>query len=157
MAKLISMTYEQARAEHFKALKDEAKRKMNYWATRVRRCSPNYLNDPAHIKASEYGTEYSYYKDALEALEDNRFQYETGFVKGFESAQPKWFSVEERLTEPHDDGSVDAVLVTDDLFVHMAYFNQGIWHFCESGEMKEPMFYMVKHWMLLPEPPKEDA
>ena len=83
MAELISMTYEEARAEHFKALKDEAKRKMNYWATRVRHSRPNDLNDPAHIKASEYGAEYSYYKDALEAL----------------AAQPKWISVEERLPE----------------------------------------------------------
>ena len=97
MAELISMTYEQARAEHFKTLKDEAERKMNYWAARVYRSRPNDLNDPAHIRAGEYAAEYSYYKDALEALEDNRFQYETGFVKGFESAQPKWISVEERL------------------------------------------------------------
>ena len=57
MAELKSLTYEQARAEHFKALKDEAKRKMNYWATRVYRSRPSALNDPAHIKASEYGTQ----------------------------------------------------------------------------------------------------
>lgn len=97
MAELISMTYKQARAEHFKSLKDEAERKMNYWAARVYRSRPNDLNDPAHIRAGEYAAEYSYYKDALEALEDNRFQYETGFVKGFESAQPKWISIKEQL------------------------------------------------------------
>lgn len=70
-------------------------------------------------------------------------------------AAPKWISVEDRLPEAHDDGSVDVVLVTDDFFIHMAYFNHGIWRFCESGEMKEEMFYNVTHWMPLPELPKE--
>ena len=88
---------------------------------------------------------------------DLKMAFDDGYQAGVESAQPKWISVDEGLPEPHDDGSVDAVLVTDDLFVHMAYFNQGIWRFCESGEMKEPMFYMVKHWMPLPEPPKEEV
>lgn len=71
-------------------------------------------------------------------------------------ATPKWISVQDRLPEAHDDGSVDAVLVTDGFFIHMAYFNHDTWHFCESGEMKEEMFYNVTHWMQLPEPPKED-
>jgi hypothetical protein len=150
MTELISMTYEQARAEHFKTLKDEAKRKMNYWATRVRRSRPNDLNDPAHIRAGEYAAEYSYYKDALEALEDNRFQYETGFVKGFESAQPKWISVEERLPEELED-----VLVFSrngsSTWTEVAHLMCNRW-----WRVGIPMIN-VTHWMPLPPSPKEDA
>lgn len=73
-----------------------------------------------------------------------------------EKAAPKWISVQDRLPEAHDDGSVDAVLVTDGFVIHMAYFSHGTWLFCESGEMKEGMFYDVTHWMPLPDPPKEE-
>ena len=72
-------------------------------------------------------------------------------------AMPRWISVEERLPEAHADGSVDAELVTDGEFIHMAYYAHGQWIFCESGEMKEPMWNSVTHWMHLPEPPKEDS
>ena len=73
------------------------------------------------------------------------------------AAMPRWISVEERLPEAHADGSVDAELVTDGEFIHMAYYAHGQWIFCESGEMKEPMWNTVTHWMPLPEPPKEDT
>ena len=72
-------------------------------------------------------------------------------------AMPRWISVEERLPEAHADGSVDAELVTDGEFIHMAYYAHGQWIFCESGEMKEPMWNTVTHWMPLPEPPKEES
>ena len=71
-------------------------------------------------------------------------------------AAPKWISVQDRLPEDAG-GAVDAVLVTDGFLIHMAYFNHGTWYFCESGEMKEEMFYNVTHWMPLPEPPKMDT
>ena len=71
-------------------------------------------------------------------------------------AAPQWISVQDRLPEDAG-GAVDAVLVTDGFLVHMAYFNHGTWYFCESGEMKEEMFYNVTHWMPLPEPPKMDT
>ena len=67
-----------------------------------------------------------------------------------------WISVEDRLPEAHEDGTVDAVLVTDGEFTHMAYYARNKWRFCESGEMKEEMFYKVTHWMPLPESPKEE-
>ena len=71
-------------------------------------------------------------------------------------AIPRWISGEERRPEAHADGSVDAELVTDGEFIHMAYYAHGQWIFCESGEMKGPMWNTVTHWMPLPEPPKED-
>lgn len=134
MAELISMTYEQARAEHFKALKDEAKRKMNYWATRVRRSRPNDLNDTAHIKASEYGADYSFYKDALEALEN----------------QSKWISVEERL--PEESGSYLVCTRRSYAFTAYFYLNTNEWksHFAGSAGKH------ITHWMPLPSCPEEE-
>lgn len=158
MAELISMTYEQARAEHFKSLKDEAKRKMNYWAVRVRRSRPNDLNDPAYIKACEYAAEYNYYNDALEALEDNRFQYGTGFVKGFEAAQPKWISV---IDNPPDEGDVVFVHDPDEgwialvkvIRVNLASIDvKAIW-----PEHSPPFIAKVWTPLRLPELPKEET
>ena len=66
----------------------------------------------------------------------------------------KWISVEDRLPEYSNDGFADAVLVTDGFVQHMAYFVGGKWRFAESGEIKEPMWYSITHWMPLPAPPK---
>ena len=68
----------------------------------------------------------------------------------------KWISVEERLPGMYEDGSADIVLVTDGQFIHMAAYSNEKWYFAECGEMKEPMFYKVSHWMPLPKPPKEE-
>ena len=68
----------------------------------------------------------------------------------------EWISVKDRLPEDSNDGFADAVLVTDGFVQHMAYFVGGEWRFAESGEIKEPMWYRITHWMPLPEPPKED-
>ena len=66
----------------------------------------------------------------------------------------KWISVKDRLPEYNDDEFADAVLVTDGFVQHMAYFVGGEWRFAESGEIKEPMWYRITHWMPLPNPPK---
>ena len=66
----------------------------------------------------------------------------------------EWVSVKDRLPEYSNDGFADAVLVTDGFVQHMAYFVGGEWRFAESGEIKEPMWYNITHWMPLPEPPK---
>lgn len=66
----------------------------------------------------------------------------------------EWISVEDRLPEDSNDGFADAVLVTDGFVQHMAYFVGGEWRFAESGEIKEPMWYRITHWMPLPTPPK---
>ena len=66
----------------------------------------------------------------------------------------EWISVKDRLPEYSNDGFADAVLVTDGFLQHMAYFVGGEWRFAESGEIKEPMWYRITHWMHLPQPPK---
>ena len=66
----------------------------------------------------------------------------------------EWISVTDRLPEDSNDGFADAVLVTDGFVQHMAYFVGGEWRFAESGEIKEPMWYRITHWMPLPQPPK---
>lgn len=71
-------------------------------------------------------------------------------IEHLEATQPKWISVEERLPEMYEDGSADIVLVTDGQFIHMAAYSNEKWYFAECGEMKEPMFYKVTHWMPLP-------
>lgn len=68
----------------------------------------------------------------------------------------KWISVDDRLPEYSNDGFADAMLVTDGFVQHMAYFVGGEWRFAESGEIKEPMWYRITHWMPLPKPPKEN-
>ena len=66
----------------------------------------------------------------------------------------EWISVKDRLPEYSNDGFADAVLVTDGFVQHMAYFVGGEWRFAESGEIKEPIWYRITHWMPLPQPPK---
>ena len=65
-----------------------------------------------------------------------------------------WVSVEDRSPEYSNDGFADAVLVTDGFVQHMAYFVGGEWRFAESGEIKEPMWYRITHWMPLPLEPE---
>ena len=84
------------------------------------------------------------------------------FQKTYTEDKPKpnavtvqeWIPVEDRLPEYSNDGFADAVLVTDGFVQHMAYLVGGEWRFAESGEIKEPMWYRITHWMPLPQPPK---
>ena len=66
----------------------------------------------------------------------------------------EWISVDDRLPEDSNDGFADAVLVTDGFVQHMGYFVGGEWCFAESGEIKEPMWYRITHWMPLPLEPE---
>ena len=66
----------------------------------------------------------------------------------------KWISVKDRLPEKNEDGTVNAVLVTNGSIQHIAYLAKDVFYFTENGEMKEPMFYEVTHWQYLPQPPK---
>ena len=68
----------------------------------------------------------------------------------------EWISVKDRLPEMRDDGFADAFLVTNGSLAHIAYFVDGDWIFTDNGQMKEPMFYDVTHWLCLPQPPKPE-
>lgn len=95
-----------------------------------------------------YGCDPMYYNVDASAIADH-------LVSNGVTVQ-EWISVEDRLPEYSNGGFADAVLVTDGFVQHMAYFVGGEWRFAESGEIKEPMWYRITHWMPLPEPPKED-
>lgn len=66
----------------------------------------------------------------------------------------EWISVKDRLPKMREDGFADAFLVTNGNLAHIAYFVDGEWIFTDNGQMKEPMFYDVTHWLCLPQPPK---
>ena len=72
-----------------------------------------------------------------------------------ETTKSGWISVKERLPSIRDDGIAECYLISDGNLIHMAYYVTGEWRFCESGQITEPMFYEVTHWMPLPEPPEE--
>ena len=97
-------------------------------------------------------------RKGLRARGDDRLDYSFEDVADYLIANgvtvQEWISVEDRLPEENHDGSVNAVLVTDGFVQHMAYFTRGEWRFAESGEIKEPMWYSITHWMQLPQPPK---
>ena len=71
-------------------------------------------------------------------------------------AKFKWTSAKERLPSIRDDGIAECYLISDGDLIHMAYYVTGEWRFCESGQITEPMFYEVTHWMPLPDPPEEE-
>ena len=91
--------------------------------------------------------------EAIELYPSEREELADGFIANGVTVQ-EWISVDDRLPEYSNDGFADAVLVTDGFVQHMAYFVGGEWRFAESGEIKEPMWYRITHWMPLPEPPK---
>ena len=93
-----------------------------------------------------YGCDPMYYGVDVNALAD--------YLINNRVTVQDWISVDDRLPEYSNDGFADAVLVTDGFVQHMAYFVGGEWRFAESGEIKEPMWYRITHWMPLPEPPK---
>lgn len=155
--KIQSIDYEEARRQHFKNLMQTVQRKIKYWNSRIDRTQPLNLMDEAHCKAEDAVWEYNFYKDALEALENNAFQYETGFVNGFkagaDSARPKWISTHERLPEywmqvlafrkhkhTPDDGYNEICVIRRSE---------------EYGMANRNGYYDVTHWMPMPEPPEE--
>lgn len=110
-----------------------------------------------------YTCETELFKDALayiqqleaelDAPESNKFQYETGFLKGFEAAYPKWISVKERLPEPFVSVLVHIPEEEPLPQVHEGYITpDGTW----CSVLYVETYDRVAHWMPLPEPPKED-
>ena len=135
MFELKSLTYEEARAEHFKGLMKKMQRKIDWWQNKKRHAlGPVSMLSRSHLECSEAGMQYSYYNDALKALEN----------------QPKWISVEERLPEESDAYITWSAYGRKVLVYHAKLKTWGsVW----IGEFDIP----VTHWMPLPEPPKEDA
>ena len=92
---------------------------------------------------------------AYEASEvDSGFEaltaYHHGRQDGFESAQPKWISVEERY--PADD---QCVMYVDDGEVDFRIVRGwALRELCEFPEHRE--VHRITHWMPVPEPPEED-
>lgn len=117
-------------------------------------CKENCLFDDAADLIESLSAQLDQVTRERDAAESNKFQYETGFVKAFEAAQPKWISVEERLPEV-DMGVVCVAQTAWGPEVTEGYF----W---KQSQMISPIdeacaFDKVTHWMPLPEPPKEDA
>lgn len=89
-----------------------------------------------------------------DAPEDNKFQYETGFIKGFEAAYPKWISVKERL--PKADEVCIAVNRDGDIMI--GHIHKVINGSCMCDDINSSEWIIkVTHWMPLPKPPKEDT
>ena len=136
MFELKSLTYEEARAEHFKGLMKKMQRKIDWWQNKERNAlGPVSMLSRSHLECTEAGMLYSYYNDALEALEN----------------QPKWISVEERLPV-----GCDFYLTYSrkcGIMVLIFYPERKTWVNGETGESE----IKVTHWMSLPERPKEDA
>ena len=100
----------------------------------------------AELLTEFYGCDPMYYDVDVLAIADH-------LVANGVTVQ-EWISVKDRLPEDSNDGFADAVLVTDGFVQHMAYFVGGEWRFAESGEIKEPMWYRITHWMPLPLEPE---
>lgn len=133
MYELKSISYEEARAEHFRALMKKEQRKIDWWQARDNKLRPLDMASRSHIECSEAGIRYNFYNDALEALEK----------------QPKWISVEDRLPEDNERvlvwrSRINEMDVFDGRFVQIR---------CETAEMRR--IHGITHWMPLPEAPKE--
>lgn len=85
-----------------------------------------------------------------DAAGSNKFQYETGFIKGFEAAYPKWISVKERLPE---DGQRVVGIAENGMTGIMDYRDDGTPF---AARIFGVYFSNITHWMPLPSPPKED-
>ena len=164
MFEIKEISYEEARSEYLKEQMQRAQRSMKYWESRIDRSRPHNLMDVAHGKAADAGWEYSFYKDALEALENNKFQYETGFIKGFEAARPKWISVEDEQKPRHGKEYLCVCALPNDpkhewdWIMVLRWYGQG-----SNGLVDRPHFtdegvngMYVTHWMPTPKLPKEE-
>ena len=137
MIEIKAISYEQARVEHFRELMKKEQRKIDWWQAKARNAlGPVSMLSRSHIECSEAGMRYSYYNDALEALEN----------------QPKWISVEEQPPEycvkvqvaiPTYNGWK---ISTGELYKNNAWL---IGDMCAAGG-ETPT-----HWMHLPSVPEE--
>lgn len=140
MYEIKSMSYEECRAEHFKALMKKMERKINYWQDKkLHSLKPLSELSRANNECSEAGMQYSFYKDALEAL----------------AAAPKWISVEERLPENGERVlavDADGYMMTGEITCILGDRHRKTVYYCDNGYVS---LVDVTHWMKLPEAPKE--
>lgn len=130
MVEIKAITYEQARSDFLKAEMEKAQNRMKFWQTKIKKAKNAIAEMGAHDNASNAGWEYNYYKDALEALEN----------------QPKWLSPTEGLPEPN----TTVIVALDDGHVFQARYNYDGWDWWEG------FTGTVMCWMPMPTPPKED-
>lgn len=68
-------------------------------------------------------------------------------------AMPRWISVEERLPEPKEDVAL-YIRCGDVSFIRTGWRMGNGQFICPNDSLSG---YEVTHWMLMPEPPEEDA
>lgn len=96
--------------------------------------------------------------ELLRALNYERDQYAKGYQAGYEAAQPKWISTEERLPEVSDvvlviaSGKPRANVELHNAMLIASYWGDEGW-IADGFEGWDKLD--VTHWMQLPEPPKE--
>jgi hypothetical protein len=94
----------------------------------------------------EYGCDYDKQTEECRTVIDA-----LALIEHLEAQQPKWISVEERLPYMNQK-----VLVSDGFIVVEAHYN-GRAEWIHNGHCMKTGGVIVTHWMLKPEPPKEDA
>ena len=132
---------------------DEIKKGLEYCSKVKGKCKdcPCYSDSECSIHLAADALTYIRQLEAeLDAPESNKFQYETGFLKGFEAAYPKWISVKERLPE---DGQRVVGIAENGMTGIMDYRDDGTPF---AARIFGVYFSNITHWMPLPEPPKED-
>ena len=128
MAQIKAVSYEEQRTEHFRELMKKMQRKIDWWQARENKLRPLDMASRSHIECSEAGIRYSFYQDALEALEN----------------QPKWISPSEQLPEE----GVDVLVWRDGCFAIAHIICGDDWTYTGIGG--DPVC-----WCPLPNPPKE--
>ena len=127
MIEIKVVSYEEQRTEHFRELMKKMQRKIDWWQAAGRSLNRSY-NSRWHNECSEAGVQYSFYKDALEALEN----------------QPQWISPGERLPEE----GVDVLVWRDGCFAIAHIICGDDWTYTGIGG--DPVC-----WCPLPKPPTE--
>ena len=74
-----------------------------------------------------------------------------------ELQKPKWIPVTERLPEAEYGESEDVLTIDSLKVMRVAYFDGGNWCFPTGEPIETVTEFPITHWMLLPEPPKEET
>lgn len=69
----------------------------------------------------------------------------------------EWIPVTERLPEAEYGESEDVLTIDSLKVMRVAYFDGGNWCFPTGEPIETVTEFPITHWMLLPEPPKEET